>query len=186
MARPFLESWKEERGREARAQRYVRYVMAEPGDELVRALAAVADGDDDHARWELRYARRAIGLLVSERDALNDQTSSDVAAALDTAHRADPRIAADRRPIAERQLNERLSEYRNALADRSGTAATAERLGRVLLSFARGRTESPDTVALAVALAADLAATIVAESNAALRENYGEASLPDDIRPSEV
>jgi hypothetical protein len=175
-------SWRAERGRRARAQRYVGAVMIEPADESIRALAAVGDGDDDHARWELRYARRAVGLLVSERDALDDLTASDVAAALEEAHHRDQRIATDKSDIAAQQFNDRLREYRAALADRASAAGTAERLGAVLLSFAK---VSPITDA-ASEMAADLAGAMVTECNAALRAAYGEASLPDDIRPSEL
>ncbi len=113
-------SWRAERGRAARALRYVASAMGEPDDAAVQALASAGDSDQDHARWELRYARRAIALLVSERDALDDQTSSDVAAALDAAHHSDPRVAPDRREVAGRQLNDRIREYRAALQDRSG------------------------------------------------------------------
>lgn len=175
-------SWRAERGRAVRARQYVTLAMAEPTGEAVRALASAGDGDEDHARWELRYARRAVALLVSERDALDDRTGSDVAAALEIAHRGDLRVAPDRREIAERQLNDRLLEYRAALHDRSGTSAAAERLGRVLLKFARASAMPPPSVAMA----ADLAGTMVGECNQALREKYGEASLPENIRPSEL
>jgi hypothetical protein len=170
--------WRAERGREARARHYVAAIMSEPDPDAVRSLAAAGDGDEDHARWELRYARRAIGLIVAERDALNDLTGSDVAAALDVAHRGDARIAPDRRAVSERQLNERLREYRAALADRTGHTNTAQRLGRVLVKFANASAGIP--------LGTELASAIIGEANQVLRDTYGEASLPDDVKPSEL
>lgn len=167
--------------RTARAQKYVRTLMEEPDENTVRALAAIADADEDHARWELRYARRAIGQLIAQRDALNDQTASDVAASLEDAHRGDIHVAAERRTVSDRQFNERLRAYSVSLADRSGSTGTSERLGRTLLNFARGMQTSS-----AVAIASDFCATTVLECNAALREAYGEAALPEDRRPSEL
>lgn len=174
-------SWRAERGRAARARQYVASAMAEPADDAIRALAAAGDGDEDHARWELRYARRAIGLLISERDALDDLTASDVAAALDDAHIRDQRIAPDKSAVAAQQFNERLRDYRAALADRAAGAGTSERLGRVLLGFAKAASDEA-----AATMAADLAGAMLSECNAALRAAYGEASLPEDVKPSEL
>jgi hypothetical protein len=156
--------------------------MSEPDALAVDALAGVGDADEDHARWELRYARRAIGQLIAQRDALDDRTASDVAAALEDAHRTDALVAPERRPISDRQFNDRLRAYGNALADRSGKAGTSERLGRALLIFAL----APATGGSALAFASDFCATTVLECNAALREIYGEAALPEDRRPSEL
>src|SRR5687767_8196831 len=104
MSLAFLRALREGRGRDDRARRYVAAITAEPATDLVVALAAIADHDADHARWELRYARRAVGLLVSERDALDDRTSSEVAAALAVARDTDPGVAPDRRDVADRQF----------------------------------------------------------------------------------
>ena len=175
-------SWRAERGRAARARRYVASAMAEPSDEAVRDLASAGDADHDHARWELRYARRAFALLVSQRDALDDRTGSDVAAALEVAQRGDLRVAPDRREIAGRHLNDRLRDYHAALHDRSASMATSERMGRVLLKFARASAMPPSTITMA----AELAGTMLAECNQVLREIYGEVSLPENVRPSEL
>jgi hypothetical protein len=175
-------SWRAERTRDARASRYVAAMMQEPPDDVVDVVARLGDADRDHAQWELRYARRAIGLLIAQRDALDDLTASDVAAALDVAQATDPRIGSDRRVIADRQFNDRVRAYRTALADRATTTPTAERLGRVLVTFAGA---TPDNAA-AQQIGAELAGNLVTECNAALREAYGEASLPEDIRPSEI
>lgn len=181
MALPFLTAWRAARGREERARRYVRTLMNEPTDAEVADLAAATDHDEDHARWELRYARRALGVLVAERDALDDRTSSDVVAALDLAHRADSRIAADRRAVSQQQLNERLHAYRVAMSDRAGGDTPAVRVGRVLVTFARG-TARPELLTLA----SNIAEGITVECNAALRAIYGEASLPENLKPSEI
>lgn len=182
MALPFLRAWREVRGREGRAREYVATLMTEPPADFCVQLAAAGDGDEDHARWELRYARRAIGLLIAERDALDDRTSSEVAAELSVAHGADANIAPDRREIADRQLNDRLRGYRAAMADRSGTARTAERLAVTLLRFAG----APPGKSEAVPFAADVTGAMVLECNASLRKAFGEASLPADVKPSEI
>ena len=172
----------ESRRREARARLYVEHLMADPPGDIVLRLAAAGDADDDHARWELRYALRAIGYLVSERDALDDRTSAEVARAISDAQEADPNVAHDRRTVAQRQFNERLRDYRAALADRTATAAPAERIGRVLLSYARSGSPSNADARFA----AEVVAELIAQCNAALREAYGEASLPVDTAPSEL
>jgi hypothetical protein len=177
-----LTAWRFEQGRSARARKYVATLMKDPEPALVASLAAVADADEDHARWELRYARRALGQLIAQRDALDDRTAPDVAAALEDAHRTDPLVAPERRAISDKQFNDRLRAYGNALADRSGKAGTSERLGRALLVFAL----APSTGGSALAIAAEFCAATVLECNAALREIYGEAALPEDRRPSEL
>ena len=166
----------------ARARTYVNTLMQEPDAAAVTALAGVGDADEDHARWELRYARRAIGQLIAQRDALDDRTASDVAAALEEAHRTDVHVAPERRAVSDRQFNDRLRQYGSALADRSGKAGTSERLGRALLVFAM----APATGGTGLELAAEFCAAAVLECNAALRHIYGEAALPEDRRPSEL
>ena len=61
----------------------MRTLMSEPGPDDVDWLATRATrGDIDHARWELRYLRRALGVLVAQRDSLDDRTPSEVLRAL--------------------------------------------------------------------------------------------------------
>jgi hypothetical protein len=175
----WLGEWRLRRG----AAGYVRTISAEPDEDDVRWLAAVATSDDaDRARWELRYARRALGLLVAERDALDDRTASVVARILRDALQVDRSIAAGMVRIAERQLNERLASYRHVLSDRNPAEGTATRLGRTLLRSANaGRTDSA-----AVERAGALLAQYLGASNEALRKAFGVASLPEDRPPSDL
>lgn len=179
----FWSEWKARRELDARAARFVARLAAEPAAEDVRWLAEHgAGGDADHARWELRYARRALGLLSAQRDALDDRTASAVARALGGALAADRAIAPGKLRVAERQLNARLRAYAEALERREG-AGTGWRLGRTLLEFAGRRDAVPPEL---VAQAADLTSRYLAEANASLREIFGAASLPDDVPPSAV
>jgi hypothetical protein len=173
--------WRSEREFERKAERFVERVLAEPADEDVRWLAQSAThGDTDHARWELRYARRALGLLTAERDALDDRTGSLVARALAAATARDPQVAAEMQEIAERQFNARLSAYRDALATRTSAATTA-RLGQTLFAFAGGSFRQVDEPILR---GGDLLGRYLSEANASLRDIFGKASLPEDVPPS--
>src|SRR5919108_3023180 len=173
-----LREWRARRALRGRAAAYVATLFAEPPDEDVQWLATNGtNGDLDHARWELRYAKRALGLLTAQRDALDDRTGSAVAAALGRALARDAAIAPGRLRIAERQLNARLRAYGDALVSRGG-AGTGWHLGRALLEFA-GRKEGSS--ADVVARAGDLLARYLAEVNAALREHFGAPRLADDV-----
>ena len=173
-----LREWRARRALRASAAAYVATLFSEPPDEDVRWLAANGtNGDLDHARWELRYARRALGLLTAQRDALDDRTGSAVAAALGRALARDPAIAPGRLRIAERQLNARLRAYGDALVRREG-AGTGWHLGRALLEFAGRRESNPPDV---VARAGDVLSHYLAESNDALRDNFGSPRLAEDV-----
>ena len=67
MLLPFLRQRREDRARAQRADRYAALLMVPPPDALVDQLADLTDRDPDHARWEWRYARRALGVIVAER-----------------------------------------------------------------------------------------------------------------------
>ena len=130
--------WRAGRELRKRADRYAAALLGDPSDADVAWLAEVATrGDLDHARWELRYARRALGLLAAQRDALDDRTGSVVASAVAEAFQRDPAIAPEMQEIAERQFNARLSAYGDVLASRPG-APVALRLGQMLLAFSGG------------------------------------------------
>jgi hypothetical protein len=173
--------WLARRALNARARAYVAALCSEPAAEDVAWLAANGTGGDaDHARWELRYARRAVGLISAQRDALDDKTASAVARALGAALARDPSIAAGKLRVAERQLNARLRAYADALSNRAG-AGTGWHLGRTLLEFAGRRESVPPEV---VAYAGDMIARYLVEANSALRHAFGAAALPDDVAPS--
>jgi hypothetical protein len=177
-SRRVLRQWRANRALRARAAAYVATLFAEPPDADVQWLTAHGtNGDVDHARWELRYARRALGLLTAQRDALDDRTGSAVAAALGRALATDVAIAPGRLRIAERQLNARLRSYGDALVRREG-AGTGWHLGRTLLDFAGRKEGSPPEV---VAKAGDLLARYLAESNEALREHFGAPRLAEGV-----
>jgi hypothetical protein len=166
--------------RRRRAAAYVRALQSEPALADVTWLAgAAAGGDTDHASWEWRYARRAVGLLVAQRDALDDLTPSLVAQELSEALTRDPHVAVGMLPLAERQFNERLAAYRDALASRSGETLGV-RLARILLAFTGTVRPKPEILARA----GESMARCVEEASAALEHAFGSPSLPDDVPPS--
>ena len=172
--------------RERRRQRaaYLEGARREPDESDVQWLAdAAANGDTDHARWELRYARWALAVLTAQRDALDDRTGSDAAVALAESLRDDPRVAPRMLELAERQLNDRLSGYREALTARGGALGSGERLGRVLLAFA---SDGARSAGAPLPRAVELLSNYVAEANERLRAVYGTASLPEHLPPSEL
>jgi hypothetical protein len=173
--------WRARRALRARADAYVAHLNAEPDAQDVQWLATNATGGDtDHAAWELRYARRALGLLTAQRDALDDRTASVVARALAASLARDPHVGAGKLRVAERQLNARLAAYGEAMIDRSG-AGTGWHIGRALLRFA-GRSDAAGGEL--VARAAAILTGYLSDANTALREQFGAAALPDDIAPS--
>jgi hypothetical protein len=176
-----LAGWRSSRVPRARASAFVETLQQEPARADVEWLAAEGTGGDaDHARWELRYARRALGLLVAQRDALDDRTGSSVAHALGEALARDPAVAPGKLRVVERHLNARLAAYRDALSNREG-AGSGWHLGRALLRFAGRREGAPAEV---VARASEIMAGYLAEANEALREHFGSASLPEERPPS--
>jgi len=184
--------WRAERAQRARAASYIRALQREPSDEDVAWLAARGtSGDDDHARWELRYARRALGLITAQRDALDDRTASLVARELTASLARDPNVAAAMLPVAERQLNARLRAYAEALTSRDAPRAGRERLGETLMGFA-GRTGGAAGAAAGGASGADdahagdILTRYLSEANEALRREFGAAALPDDVPPSAI
>ena len=166
----FLARWRSERDFQRKAQRFVTRLLVEPSDDDVRWLAQSAThGDTDHARWELRYARRSVGLITAERDALDDRTGSVVARALADATAHDPQVAREMHDIAERQFNARLSAYRDALTARAG-AATGARLGQTLFAFAGGSFRQVDEH---IVRGGALLGEYLTEANSALRDVFG-------------
>ncbi len=178
MALPFLRQWREERARLQRADRYAEVLMAPPPEALVAQLAELTDGDRDHAAWEWRYARRALGIIVAERDAQDDRTASEIVAAFGDRQALDPDVAPERRAMSLRQFNERLAAYRGAVANRVSADPLSVRLGFVLLRFHPPQAPSAHAAAtLGLALEA-----VVVELNAALRGIYGPPKMEEDER----
>ncbi len=178
----FWDAWRASRQIRRAADRYAEESWAEPSAEDVRWLAReVAAGDEDHAAWELRYLRRALAQLVAERDGLDDRTGAAVAAALAERLRNDRGIARERLSIAERQSNLRLSRYRETMRERGG-GPLAGRLAAALVQVtAPGRPRRVEEPELTALVERELA-----ESQERLREIFGVAALPEDIRPSDA
>ncbi len=167
-----------------KALKYVRTLHAEPGEADVAWLASIdPGGDEDHAAWELRYARLALGVLAAERDALDDSVPAAISHAVTESLSSDRRIAAAMLPLAERQFGSRLATYRDAFARRHGGDPLDQRLGRTLLEFT-SHVEVPDP--RAVDRAGEIAQSYLRSASVALVETFGRASLPEDLRPSEV
>jgi hypothetical protein len=180
----FWRAWRAGRDQRRAADIVAVGLHAEPSATDVDWLAGLMlRRDEDHARWELRYARRALGLLVAEREALNDRTAVLVAEALEAALAADPHVAADRQDVAQAQFNARLAAYRTALAKRDGKEPAPARLARELLSFAGAITSDH---AAAIARGGAILDAYQDEASALLRRAFGEATLPEDLPPSQA
>jgi hypothetical protein len=177
----FLDEWRAERRLRRNATLYAQALQAEPDEDDVSWLAALGTGGDlDRARWELRYARRALGLMSAQRDALDDQTASAVAREISSALSHDRHVGAGMTRVAERQFNARLRAYVEAASLR-GSEALVERLGRALL-VAAGATSAAAPASLA--RASEIVGRYMAQGNDALRDVFGVASLPEHIAPS--
>lgn len=178
---PLFARWRAERDLRRKATAFVDALFREPHSADVEWLAQSATrGDVDHARWELRYVRRALGLIVAQRDALDDRTASIVARVISERMARDENIASEMAETAERQFNARLSAYRDGLGARAG-APTSVRMGQTLFAFAGGSFTRQDAN---IIRAGELLATYLAEANEALRSSFGAAALPENIAPS--
>lgn len=160
-----------------RVQAYLDVVTSDPQADDVQWLAACGDGDDDRARWELRYARRAIGLLVAEREALDDRTASLVAHELRRSLKMDRNVAAGMVRIAERQFDERLRAFRAASEAREAGEALERRLARQLLASRQAGSADLDR-------GGQIVARYTTEAGEALRAAFGPSGLPPDTQPS--
>ena len=160
---------------------YVDALMREPRAEDVGWLTEYAtSGDSDRATWELRYVRRALGLLVAQRDALDDRTASAVAHQLSDAMKVDRQVAAPMVKLVDRQFNERLAGYREMMFLRGSAEYLPERLGRALLllsgSTRMGRVELQG--------ATDIATHLLTDLSAELASSFGTVRLPEGVPPS--
>ncbi len=180
---PLFAKWRAERDLQRKAEAFVAVLFREPASVDIEWLAAVATrGDTDHALWELRYARRALGLIAAQRDALDDRTASVVARVMAEAMTRDTNVASEMAETAERQFNARLSAYRDGLAAKAG-APTPIRMGQTLFAFSGGSFRKQDAN---IVRAGELLGAYLAEANEALRESFGTASLPENVPPSAI
>jgi len=170
-----LAEWKATRDRRRRSAAYLESLLVAPDPAELAWLTALC-GDGAVARRELVLARRAVGLIVAERDALDDRTASDVAhqlaAVVDREARDTPAMAS--------AWAERWRAYTAALAVRGDVESPATRLARVLLVGAGGGEPSAE----ALARATGFIVTTRTRANEVLRDVFGVASLPEDVRPS--
>jgi hypothetical protein len=180
---PLFAKWRAERDLQRKAEAFVAALFRDPDAADVEWLAAAATrGDADHALWELRYARRALGLIAAQRDALDDRTASVVARVIAEAMTRDQNVAAEMAETAERQFNARLSAYRDGLAAKA-SVPTPIRMGQTLFAFAGGSFRKQDAN---IVRAGDLLSAYLVEANEALRESFGTATLPENVPPSAV
>lgn len=170
-----LAEWRASRDRRRRAAGYLHAMLTAPDSADVRWLEALC-GRNDVALRELVLARRAIGLIVAERDALDDRTASDVAHQLATVIGREARDV----PDMGRAWAERWRAYTATLAIRGDTEAPAARLARVLLAGAGVPKPSTDDLIRAT----QFVLATRTRANEALRAVFGVASLPEDVRPS--
>jgi hypothetical protein len=181
VAPSFFAEWRERRRLRRNAATYVLSLFAEPDPADVTWLTdAATRGDADRARWELRYARRAAGLLSAERDALDDRTASAVAHELGGSWAGDRNIAAEMRHAAEQQFNSRLRALGQALAARSSPEPTPARLGKALLQAAGASAPSKPDIDRAGAILS----RYLEDANESLRRAFGTATLPENLPPS--
>ncbi|WP_309672920.1 hypothetical protein [Gemmatimonas sp.] len=167
--------WRAQRERSRRASTYLSQLLRSPEHADITWLLSHGVPEAVAVR-ELTFAKRAIGLVVAERDALDDRTASDVA------HQLAPVISREARATVDlgREWGERWRAYTAALAVRGNVDSPATRLARVLL----GGASIHEPSAAQLARATQFVHETRSAANVALRDVFGVASLPDDIRPS--
>ena len=176
-------SFRDDRALLRKSAAFASVLMGEPASGEVDWLAQVATrGDVDHARWELRYLRRSVGILVAQRDALDDRTPSEVLRHLLHRMQKDPNVDSALRDLAERQFNARLSAYRDAFGSR-GHGTPALRVAQNMLAFAGGPIRADDPV---VKRGAEIVAETIAMASEALRQSFGVVELSEDVSPSRL
>jgi len=121
-------------------------------------------------------------MLAAQRDDVDDRTAAAVGRALTESFHGDRTIARDRAEVALRQFNERLAAYREVLAARQ-TTPTRQRLGQVLLTFLGRPTSASEDTAVR---AGEIVEQALASANGALRREFGDVTLPENVVPSEA
>lgn len=167
-----------QRRRQAAAGQYLTALLLPPDDDDVRWLQACAGVERELVERELVFAQRAIGLIVAERDALDDQTAADVAHAIDAIVANESRAYRD--PKAE--WVDHWLEYHDALVVRGRAEPPLRRIARVLLRRV-GVSEpgSPQLVRTVGIVTRHRNA-----ANEALTAAFGAADLPEDRVPSDL
>lgn len=167
--------WQASRLRRQRVEVYLNHLLREPEPADRDWLVAVAVSPPVALR-ELTFARRALGLIVAERDALDDRTAADVA------HQLAPVVAAEARRDREQGIawGERWRAYTATLAVRGTPESPATRLARVLLAGAGLSDPSSEVLHRATLFVQQTRASL----NEHLRDAFGAASLPEHVRPS--
>ncbi len=167
--------WRAQRERSKRASAYLGQSLRTPDPVDVAWLVSIGVPETVALR-ELTFAKRAIGLIVAERDALDDRTASDVA------HQLAPVVSREARGTVDlgREWGERWRAYTAALAVRGNVEAPGTRLARVLLAGAGVGELSSEQLLRATQFVQNTRSA----ANVALRDVFGVATLPDDIRPS--
>lgn len=167
--------WQAMRVRRHRVEGYLNHLLREPDAADVDWLSTAA-GDRAAAVRELIFARRALGLIVAERDALDDRTAADVA------HQLAPLVSAESRrdPAFGSEWADRWRAYTAALAVRGNPETPAVRLARVLLGGVRLTEPSAELLQRTTQFVQETRSSL----NEHLRTAFGAASLPEDVRPS--
>lgn len=174
-----LTEWRVGRERRKRAAVYLAAITQPVAPADVEWLKRLVEGQSEPlAVRELQFARRALGLIVAERDALDDRTASDVAHQLAGIIGQEARLD----QVAGRAWSERWRAYTGALAARGSHESPAARMARVMLAGAG--VGAPVSEQLIRGTQYILA--VRASANEALLTAYGAVSLPEDIRPSAV
>lgn len=168
-------AWRAARERRRLAERYLRGLLTAPETDDMQWLSTHT-GSIAAATRELVFVRRAIALIVAERDALDDRTASDVSHVLAGVIGAEAR--ASRQTGREWAL--RWRAYSATQAARGQVESPAARMARVMLEGA-GIALPSDAL---LTQATQCVQTTRARANESLRAAFGEATLPEDIRPS--
>lgn len=166
----------------AGAKTYVARIVVDPATGDAEWLSSFTNGDVDHAAWELRYLRFAVGLIAARQYALEDRLPAMVSHELVAEFARDKRIAAANLAMAESQFNTRLRTYTEAFHARVLAEGWDRRLGRALLELT-GPAIRDDA---SVTRAAQIAQSYFDEAGEALHKSFGVTTLPEHITPSEA
>jgi hypothetical protein len=174
----FLAQRRAKRRRQVAAEQYLTALLLPPDVDDVRWLQSWTGVERQVVERELVFAQRAMGLIVAERDALDDQTAADVAHAIDALVATES--PASRDPKAE--WVEHWMEYRDALTMRGRAEPPLRRIARVVLR--RVGVHEPGSAQLVRAVG--MVTRYQNAAHAALTAAFGAAHLPEDRVPSEL